>query len=76
MTGASGRQTEMTTGGTEITEVDLSCPPVSLRVLCAHRVPLLQLFRGGGGVVVNDLPAVGELAEDQRKAAVGSFPVG
>lgn len=34
-----------------------------------------RLFRGGG-VVVDDLPAVGKFAEDQRKAAVGSFAIG
>src|ERR1700757_3017464 len=33
----------------------------------------LRLFRGGGGVVVDDLPAVGEFAEDQGEAAVRSF---
>ena len=33
------------------------------------------LFRGGGGVVVDDLPAVGKFAEDQREAAVGSLAI-
>src|SRR5579862_175951 len=35
-----------------------------------------RLFRGGGGVVVDDLPPVGKFAEDQREAAVRSLAVG
>jgi hypothetical protein len=36
---------------------------------------LARLFRGGGGVVVDDFPAVRKFAEDQREAAVGSVAV-
>ena len=35
----------------------------------------LQLLRGGS-MIVDDFPAVGEFAEDEGKAAVGSLAIG